>query len=409
MKKKLIAALAAAITALCSMTVPSAAEESRYEAGDVNRDGKITLADAQMALREYVTTTLGQHPPGTYLDAEQRALAMVGDRSTMSEQAADHVMMDDCSMLLGYYVYYMGHRTEQPVGVLEFYRQNPPAPVREIIGDLDLDGQITIADYAWAELISYASGNVWGDFEALVPLSDEQLRQCDLIPDDENYSGKPLSSAEARAFYDVMRLKYVYMYPSEVTVKDYLADKGFYSDYMKEHRYSKVSDYQYWDIDWAALGLPDPPTEDEFLFASNPGYAIEHSENKDNMTDEEMDAIYERCAVFTRKFKEIIDKSHYEKPPELTSFNNLMKEVHQYHKISTQPVTIIDQSDPEHPLMRTTTFYKINITESGEREFIILDERGRREQQDFEPGMTWDALTAELEAAKEWRVFPYLY
>ena len=46
------------------------------------------------------------------------------------------------------------------------------------------DGKFTLADRAWAELIFFASTNIWGDFHELVPLTEEQLRQCDLIPDE---------------------------------------------------------------------------------------------------------------------------------------------------------------------------------------------------------------------------------
>ena len=118
-----------------------------------------------------------------------------------------------------------------------------------------------------------------------------------------------------------------------------------------------------------------------------------------------MDAIYERCAVFTRTFHKMLDDNHIERPQELSRLYNLIDEIRKYHIISTQPVTIIDRSNPEIPRNYRTKDSKFNITESGEREYIILTEEGRREQQDFEPGMTWDALMAELEAAKEWRVF----
>ena len=125
MKKKAFAVFAAALTALCCLAAPSAAAESQYQMGDVNRDGRVSLNDAQLALREYCTSTLGQHPLGTFLDDEQRALAMVGDRSTMSEEAQDHVVFQDALMILWYYTCYVAQITDDSVGVIEFYKQNP--------------------------------------------------------------------------------------------------------------------------------------------------------------------------------------------------------------------------------------------------------------------------------------------
>ena len=81
--------------------------------------------NAEFALNEYTIMTLGKHPLGTYLDDEQRALAIIVDRSQMSELARDHVMLEDACMLLTYYVYYMGHNKEEPIGVIEFYKENP--------------------------------------------------------------------------------------------------------------------------------------------------------------------------------------------------------------------------------------------------------------------------------------------
>lgn len=51
----------------------------------------------------------------------------------------------------------------------------------EITGDLDLDGRFTHADRLWAELIFSAELDGVADE---LPLTDAQLRQCDLIADD---------------------------------------------------------------------------------------------------------------------------------------------------------------------------------------------------------------------------------
>ena len=125
MKKKVFAVFAAALTALCCLAAPSAAAESQYQMGDISRDGKVSLKDAQFALNEYTITTLGKHPLGTYLDDEQRALAIIVDRSQMSESAQDHVMLEDAYMLLIYYVYDMGNKIKESTGVIEFYQENP--------------------------------------------------------------------------------------------------------------------------------------------------------------------------------------------------------------------------------------------------------------------------------------------
>ena len=81
MKKKLIAALAAAITALCCLAAPVSAEESRYQQGDVDRNGRIGLNDAMLAFKEYTMSWLGLYGPGFVLDDEQIALCAVTEHS----------------------------------------------------------------------------------------------------------------------------------------------------------------------------------------------------------------------------------------------------------------------------------------------------------------------------------------
>ena len=106
MKKKAFAVFAAALTALCCLAAPSAAAESQYQMGDVNRDGMVSLLDAQWALTEYVQVTLGRQPVGTVLDDEQRKLAMVADRESLitdREYAEDHVVIMDCGVILAYF------------------------------------------------------------------------------------------------------------------------------------------------------------------------------------------------------------------------------------------------------------------------------------------------------------------
>ncbi len=74
MKKKLFAALAAALLLGGTMAAPVSAAET-YKKGDVNMDGEITVADAQMIQMEYTSHILaGQDPEFT---PEQEELAGV--------------------------------------------------------------------------------------------------------------------------------------------------------------------------------------------------------------------------------------------------------------------------------------------------------------------------------------------
>ena len=71
MKKKLFAMLAAG-TMLCGMlTAPVSAAETSYQMGDVNMDGAVDVADAQMTLQEYVMLVLCRRAEGS-LTPEQR-------------------------------------------------------------------------------------------------------------------------------------------------------------------------------------------------------------------------------------------------------------------------------------------------------------------------------------------------
>ena len=61
MMKKILAMLSAAVLGCCMLTAPAfaadeAAQETEqtYQLGDVDMDGEITAADAQLVLREYV-------------------------------------------------------------------------------------------------------------------------------------------------------------------------------------------------------------------------------------------------------------------------------------------------------------------------------------------------------------------
>ena len=129
MKKKFFAVLAAAVTGICCLAAPVSAE-SQYRMGDVNRDGKIGLSDAQLAFKEYTAVRIGQYPLGTVLDDEQRSLAMVTDRSIVkgdAEYAKDHVVIEDVYILLSYYTYFTLGRFENKdnLDAAEFGKQYP--------------------------------------------------------------------------------------------------------------------------------------------------------------------------------------------------------------------------------------------------------------------------------------------
>ena len=129
MKKKIFAAFAAAVTGLCCLAAPVSAE-SQYQMGDVNRDGQIDIGDAQLALKEYTAVRIGQYPLGTVLDDEQRSLAMVTDRSILTENAdyaKDHVVIEDVYILLSYYTYFtLGRfKNKDNLDAAEFRKQYP--------------------------------------------------------------------------------------------------------------------------------------------------------------------------------------------------------------------------------------------------------------------------------------------
>ena len=89
MKKKLFAALAAALMLGSTMAAPASAAET-YKKGDVNMDGDITVADAQLALMDYTMRYVAKLDNGI-LTPEQIALASIvptEQAGTFSEGAA---------------------------------------------------------------------------------------------------------------------------------------------------------------------------------------------------------------------------------------------------------------------------------------------------------------------------------
>ena len=75
MKKKLFAALAAALMLGGTMAAPVSAAET-YKKGDVNMDGEITVADAQLAIMDYTMRVVSKQPVGE-LTQEQFELGLI--------------------------------------------------------------------------------------------------------------------------------------------------------------------------------------------------------------------------------------------------------------------------------------------------------------------------------------------
>ena len=103
MKKKLFAAIAAG-TMLCGMlTANVSAAETSYQMGDVNMDGAVDTADAQIVLVDY--TQLICRKKGILTD-EQRILGNVDGVTefTRSGNIEIKASICDAQMLLRYYV-----------------------------------------------------------------------------------------------------------------------------------------------------------------------------------------------------------------------------------------------------------------------------------------------------------------
>ena len=103
MKKKLFAALAAG-TMLCGMlTAPVSAAETKYQMGDVNMDGAVDTADAQLVLVDY--TMLICRKAGIFTD-EQRVLGNVDGKTEAIGNGTIEIKasVNDAQFLLKYYV-----------------------------------------------------------------------------------------------------------------------------------------------------------------------------------------------------------------------------------------------------------------------------------------------------------------
>lgn len=169
------------------------------------------------------------------------------------------------------------------------------------VGDFDLDGAFTLADGALAHLIFYYELNELTD---RYPLSSEQLQQADIIPGDtRGGTDYPLGEQEMNAINAAIRLKYEFGMTG-ITVMQYLADQTNYDAYIHEHMPKEWENPQ---IDWSALGLPNPPTESDFLMAFSWDYAIAHSDHE--LTSDEKRKIEKTCKQKLRQYLEMKKES----------------------------------------------------------------------------------------------------
>ncbi|MBP0967436.1 MAG: hypothetical protein J5722_07370 [Oscillospiraceae bacterium] len=167
----------------------------------------------------------------------------------------------------------------------------------EITGDLDLDGRFTHADWLWAELIFSAELDGVADE---LPLTDAQLRQCDLIADDFR---SPLGESEYNAFQRTEKLIYQYDFPADLNVRDYLGQQAYYDSFIQQKE--QTNPWEDTRIDWAALGLPAQPTEAEFFSAISWKYVLEHAENRNEMTAGELDELRRSCNRTAADYREM--------------------------------------------------------------------------------------------------------
>ena len=102
MKKKLFAAIAAGVMLCGMLTAPVSAAET-YQKGDVNMDGVVDIADAQLVLQEYTFAIVGVDYG---LTSEQLELASITGSTTKlfnSEQAIP-IGVSDANVIFMYYI-----------------------------------------------------------------------------------------------------------------------------------------------------------------------------------------------------------------------------------------------------------------------------------------------------------------
>ncbi len=229
------------------------------------------------------------------------------------------------------------------------------------VGDFDLDGAFTLADGALANLIFYYELN---ELTNSYPLSSEQLQQADIIPGDtRGGTDYPLGEQEINAINVAIRLKYEFGM-TELTVTQYLADQTYYDAYISEHTPKEWENPQ---IDWSALGLPNPPTESDFLMAFSADYAIAHSDHE--LTSDEIRNIRSSCQQKARQYVEMRRESVGENTAEQKSseYDQLIGDIIRYtddlhyHKYGTPG---FHNTDPENSAIPSLDDISAKISEA---------------------------------------------
>ena len=145
MKKKILAAVSAAVLLCGAMCVPAAADTA-YKKGDVNRDGEIAVDDAQLAMQDYVAYHVAKK--AHILDDEQLTLADVTDPDGGQ---ASQVTIEDCMLILKYYTACVAEPelkgTDLVTWISEAAAAEPKTKKSQYkMGDVNRDGEITRED-----------------------------------------------------------------------------------------------------------------------------------------------------------------------------------------------------------------------------------------------------------------------
>ena len=124
MKKKLFAALAAALMLGSTMAAPVSAAET-YKKGDVNMDGEITVADAQMILREYANhIVVGRNPEFTPEQEKLAAVLGLTHPYPFSSRESTPYSLDDAQCILMFATAKTAGLDVEPVSFYEEFRRN---------------------------------------------------------------------------------------------------------------------------------------------------------------------------------------------------------------------------------------------------------------------------------------------
>ena len=158
-------------------------------------------------------------------------------------------------------------------------------------------------------------------------------------------------------------------------------------------------------IDWTVLGLPECPTEEDYRSILDYQYIIDHAENKDQLTENELSNIQTTYVKHYHQYQEMLDAEQItsEISTEQIRWMNLMEEIRRYSMVSTESVYVYDfrayddLPDEEYRALMQENTQKLN--ETGKRWDIVVN---AKDLPDYELHMTWEELLAELNAAKEW-------